>query len=45
MVAEPGLIQDLVSNGNLTALGATQAGDGVTGCVGECFDAGAAGQS
>ena len=28
MVAEPGLTQDLVSNGDRAALGATQAGDG-----------------
>ena len=45
MVAEPGLIQDLVSNGNRAALGAAQIGDGATGCVGEYPDAGAAGQS
>ena len=45
MVAEPGLIKDLASNGDRAALGAAQAGDGPTGSVGECPDAGATGQS
>ena len=43
MVAErSGLILD---SGNRAARGAAQAGDGATGCVGECPDAGASGQS
>ena len=45
MVAEPGLIQDLASNGDRAALGTAQPGDGATGSVGECLDAGATGQS
>ena len=36
-----GLILD---NGNRAALGAAQAGDGATGCSGECLNAGTSGQ-
>ena len=39
------VIQDLASNGDRAALGAAQFGDGATGSVGECPDAGATGQS